>query len=338
MNTLVLGGTGFLSSALVAECLAAGHSVTVLTRGSANRPAPPPGVTALTANRSDPDSLRAALSDRTFDLVIDSILFRPDDARAVIDIFQGRVGRYIFISTDFVYGGQPRRYPLDEDSPRQALSRYGVDKAACEDLFFAAWESEHFPATMLRPPHIMGAGGLLGTGSKEGRDPWLLWRLRNGQPILLLDGGVLLIQPVHKTEIARAALAISAAPVEAVGGKAYNIVGPDCVTTRRYYEMICEIISEGAALEVLPLPSAAYLAAWPDRAPFTQNRAYSTARLTRDTGYIPSISLRQALTEVITDLDAKGLPAGDPPSLSSTLVDAIQGSLTNIAALLKENA
>jgi nucleoside-diphosphate-sugar epimerase len=336
MKTLILGGTGFLSSALVAECLAAGHDVTILTRGSANRPAPPPGVASLTANRSEPDSLRAALGDRTFDLVIDSILFRPDDARAAVEIFRGRAGRYVFISTDFVYGGQPRRYPLDEDTPRQALSRYGIDKAASEDVFFAAWESERFPATVLRPPHIMGTGGHLGTGSKEGRDPWLLWRLRNGYPILLLDGGVLLIQPVHKTDIARAALAVAAAPLETVGGKAYNISGPDCVTTRRYYEMVCEILGEGAKLDVLPLPSASYVAAWPDRAPFAQNRPYSTARLTRDTGYVPSIPLRQSLTEMIADLEAKGTPSGDPPAAPSQLAAAIQGHLADVTTLLKE--
>ncbi len=336
MKTLIIGGTGFLSSALVAECLGAGHSVTILTRGSANRPDPPAGVSVLIANRSDKDSLRMALEGKSFDLVIDSILFREPDARVIIELLQGRAGRYIFISTDFVYGGQPRRYPLDEDTPRHALSPYGVDKAACEDLFFAAWNQEGFPAVVLRPPHIMGAGGLLGTGSKEGRDPWLLWRLKNGLPILLLDGGLLLIQPVHKTEIARACLAVADAPLEKVGGKVYNIVGPDCVTTRVYYEMICAVSGNVPPLQVAHLPSTSYVAAWPDRAPFAQNRAYSTARLTRDTGYVPNISLRSALEEMAADLERRGLPEGEPPAQDSPLVALLREQESVVAALLKE--
>lgn len=340
MNTLVLGGTGFLSSALVAECLAAGHRVTTVTRGSGKRPAPPEGVESLYADRSDPESLRAALAGRSFDIVLDAILYRPDDARAAVELFRGRTGRYVFISTDFVYGGEPRRYPLDEDTPREALSGYGRDKAACDDVFFAAWRSERFPATVLRPPHIVGAGSLLGTGSLEGRDPWLLWRLRNGHPVLLLDGGALLIQPAHKTDIARAALAVAAAPLETVGGRAYNIAGPDCVTTRGYYEIVCDILGAAPPLSVLTLPSAAYVAAWPDRAPFAQNRPYSTARLTRDTGYSPAIPLRQSLEEMVAELTSRGDPAGPPPAApgDTPLAALLRDHERAVAAALKENA
>lgn len=335
MDALIIGGTGFLSSALVSECQAAGYDVTIITRGNPNRPAPPAGITALTADRSDAEALRTALQGQSFDLVIDSILFRPADAAAIRDTLRGSVGRYVFISTDFVYGGEPRHYPLDEDTPREALSRYGVDKAACENLLAEAWQSEQFPAVTLRPPHIVGAGGHLGTGSKEGRDPWLLWRLRNGQPILLLDGGVLLIQPVHKTDIARAALAVAAAPVDVVGGKAYNIAGPDCVTTRAYYECVCELLGDVPPLQILPLSSASYLTAWQDRAPFAQNRPYSTARLTRDTGYTPSIPLRNALAEMVQELDSRGLPSGEPPREDSALFAQIRDAVTATARLLE---
>src|SRR5688572_983443 len=114
MRVLIIGGTGFLSAAIAHESLAAGHEVSIVTRGSASRPDPPPGVTALTANRSDAESLRAALAGRDFDLVIDAILYRPDDARAIAEMLRGRTGRYVFISTDFVYGGEPRLYPITE--------------------------------------------------------------------------------------------------------------------------------------------------------------------------------------------------------------------------------
>lgn len=335
MKVLVVGGTGFLSGAVVAECLSAGHTVSIVTRGSQNRPAPPPGVEVLTADRSDACALKNAIGDRTFDLVVDCVLFKADDAPDVVDIFRNRTACYVFISTDFVYGGEPRLYPIAEDAPRRALSPYGVQKAACEDIYFGAWEQEQFPAVVLRPPHIMGRGSLLGTGSLEGRDPWLLWRLRNKQPLLLLDNGELLIQPTHKNDIARAALAVASAP-DTTRGRAYNICGPDCVTTRRYYEMVCE--ADGLPVEnlsVVSLPSVAYVGAFPDRAPFTQNRAYSTARLQTDTGYTPSISLQACVAEVVAEYHEKGDPTGDPPKINTALFDALQNSSAQAAQLLK---
>lgn len=320
VNTLILGGTGFLSSALVAECLRAGHQVTIVTRGNAHRSAPPEGVETLVADRSNADALRQALGARTFDLVIDAILFRPDDARSAVDLLHGRTGRYVFISTDFVYGGEPRLFPIAENAPRSALSAYGRNKAACEDVFFAARADDGFPATMLRPPHILGVGGLLGTGSREGRDPWLLWRLRNHRPIVLIDNGALLIQPVHKDDIARACLAVVAS--DETVGRAYNMAGPDCVTTRRYYELIAEII--GTDLATLSLPSDAYLAALPDQGPYAQNRAYSLAALADDAGFVPTVRLFDALAQVIAALDAKGQPEGLPPSEQTPLMSLLR--------------
>lgn len=323
MNVLVIGGTGFLSGAVVDEARERGHTVTVVTRGSANRPAPPPGVEALIADRGDADALRSAVAGREWDVVIDCVLFKPEDAEAAVSIFQGHTDRYIFISTDFVYGGEPRDYPLTEVTPRHAQSSYGAKKAACEDIFRAAYEASRFPAVTLRPPHILGAGSLLGTGSLQGRDVWLTWRLRNGEPIFLLDGGVLLIQPVHKRDIARAAFA--AALSDITPGRAYNMSGPDAVSTRHYYEMVCELIGvDPASLKIVSLPSSAYLAAWPDRAPFAQNRIYDTGALGRDTGFVPSIHLRDALAEVIESLEARGLPSGDPPRFDESLLKAVQ--------------
>lgn len=331
MNVLVIGGTGFLSSALVRISRDVGHQVCIVTRGRSQNLVPE-GVETLVADRSEPDSLRAAVGDRVFDLVLDSILFRPDDARAAVDIFHKRAGRYVFISTDFVYGGEPRAFPVTEDAPRQSLSRYGRDKAACEDLLREAWETGQFPAVTLRPPHILGAGCLLGTGSLQGRDPWLLWRLREAMPLLLLDGGALLIQPVHRDDIARACLAVAVS--DAANGRAYNISGPDCVTTRRYYELVTEII--GVPLPVvLSLPSAAYVTAFPDRASFTLNRAYSLQRLVDDAGFAPSVSLRDALAEVIAALEAKGLPDVPPPEDNAALLDLLRGHTGAVAALLR---
>ena len=337
MNVLVIGGTGFLSGAVVAECLSAGHSVTILTRGKGNRPAPPPNVSVLTADRSDKIALQNAFHNRTFDLIIDCVLFKPADAQSAAEVFQNKTACYVFISSDFVYGGQPRQFPLDEQTPRFALSAYGADKAACEDVLLGAWHTSQFPVVILRPPHIMGRGSLLGTGSWEGRDKWLLWKLQNKRPVLLLDSGELLIQPVHKTDIARAALAC-AARVNQTRGRAYNIAGPNCVTTRHYYEVVCRDADlPPDNLNVVSLPTSVYLAAYPDRAPFAQNRAYCTAALLKDAGFAPSVSLQTSIAEVVAEYQ-ENPPNGDPTQNPAALLAALDKSVTQLAAALKAGA
>src|SRR5207249_8079807 len=135
-------------------------------------------VEALIADRSDTHSLAAALGDRTFDAVIDCIGFKPEDAAQDLELIAGKAAQLVFISTDFVYGGEPRRLPLAEDAPTVALNNYGRNKRLCEELLLHEGPARGLRVTLLRPPHILGAGSHLGTGSLHGRDPMLLSRLR----------------------------------------------------------------------------------------------------------------------------------------------------------------
>ncbi len=297
MNLLIIGGTGFLSSAIVEAGIAAGHAVTILTRGRRSNPIPP-SVRCLVADRSDAASFRAAVAGKSFDAVVDAICFNPEHARQNIDVFSGNAGRLVMISTDFVYSVSARRVPVPEDTLRNAPTEYGRNKAAAEDILLAA--AHRLPATILRPPHIVGAGSLLGTGSLQGRDAALPARLKRGEPIVLLDGGALLIQPADKRDIGGACL--DALASSASIGRVYNCVGPEAVTTRRYYELIAEAL--GVRLQVVSLPSDVYLAAYPERASFACHRAYCTEALARDTGFHASIPLEQSLQEMIAWLEA----------------------------------
>jgi nucleoside-diphosphate-sugar epimerase len=297
LHVLVIGGTGFLSSAVVSELQAAGHRVSVFTRGQ--RPVPE-GVHAIRGDRHEVESFARQMEGRPFDAVVDCICYTPTDAAADLRAFAGRVRRLVMISTDFVYG-RHRRLPLDEDTATDALSEYGRGKAAAEDVLLEACRSEGFPVTVLRPPHIMGAGGQLGTGSLQGRDPMLLDRMERREPILLLDGGALLIQPVVHRDIGQAWAAVLA--TEAAVGEAYNVAGPDCVTTREYYDLIAATLGVSDP-EYLSLPAAEYVRAYPDKAPFAQHRMFSVEKLARDTGYRPRTSLSHAVFEMVDWLQA----------------------------------
>ena len=302
MELLIIGGTGYLSSAIVETAIAAGHAVTVVTRGSKSDRLPAEA-RHVVADRNDPAQLRAALGGRDYDAVIDCICYNEGHARTAVEVFAGHAGRLVTISTDFVYRPGDRRLPVTEDAPRESSSGYGQGKRAAEDLLLGP--DSPLPATVLRPPHVVGAGALLGTGSWQGRDAALIARLRRGEPTVLLEGGQFLIQPADRRDIGAACLAVIGGP--ACAGRAYNMAGPQAVTTRRYYEIVAEIL--GVPLHIASLPASVYLAAFPDRDAFAQHRMYSLDALARDAGFRPSIALEQSLREMVGWLEANP-PAG----------------------------
>jgi nucleoside-diphosphate-sugar epimerase len=71
MNCLVIGGTGFIGQALVAELLKAGHSVSVLHRRAKHSLGR--RVKNIMADRTDVHAVRAALAGSKFELVFDHV-------------------------------------------------------------------------------------------------------------------------------------------------------------------------------------------------------------------------------------------------------------------------
>jgi len=154
LRVLFIGGSGVISSACSRVAVDSGIELFVLNRGhSAVRPLPP-GVTMLRADIREPGSVRDELGDRQFDAVVDWVAFTPEHVRADIELFRGRTGQYVFISSASAYQTPPARMPVTESTPlRNPYWQYSRDKIACEDTLVAAYRAEGFPATIVRPSH-----------------------------------------------------------------------------------------------------------------------------------------------------------------------------------------
>ncbi|HEX2513701.1 MAG TPA: NAD-dependent epimerase/dehydratase family protein [Chloroflexota bacterium] len=306
-KALVIGGAGFLGSGIVRQLQEAGWGVTSLGRG--NKPNQVAGVEMLLADRDQPDALAGALEGRTFDLVVDCALYQAPQAHAAVDLFSGRTAHYVFISTDFVYAPDLEGpFPLVEGAPKERERTYGAGKVACEAVLERAHQERTFPCTTLRPPHIMGAGKELGSGSVQGRDPQLLEHLRAGTDVTLLGEGQLLIQPVWNREVGVCIAHLAGNP--RAFGQVFNCTGPDCVTTRRYYALIAERL--GVPLRADSMDVSEYLQRWPERAPFARHRCYSLEALRERTGYRPRFPLQEAITETVDWMG--GIPGASAPA------------------------
>ncbi|MCW2526625.1 MAG: hypothetical protein JWM76_1485, partial [Pseudonocardiales bacterium] len=147
-RVLFIGGTGVISSACVADAVAAGFEVSVLNRGTTTLRPLPADVTTLTGDVRDLKSMRRALAGPDFDIVVQFLTFTADEVRADLELFAGRVGQYIFISSASAYQTPPARLPVTESTPlRNPFLKYSRDKIACEDLLIEAYRREGFPVT-----------------------------------------------------------------------------------------------------------------------------------------------------------------------------------------------
>ena len=232
MDILLIGGTGVISSAVAEHAAALGHRVTLLNRGASTvRPAPD-GTEVLHADVRDPDSAAEVLTGREFDAVADFISFVPEQLAASMNLFRGRTGQYVFISSASAYQKPPARLPILESTPlRNPFWQYSRDKIACEDLLTAAYREEGFPGTVVRPSHTYDQTMIPLTGG------WTdLHRMRAGLPVLVHGDGTSLWTLTHSRDFARAFTGLLGRP--SAVGDSYTITSDEFLPWNEVYRIM----------------------------------------------------------------------------------------------------
>ncbi|MCM1231134.1 MAG: NAD-dependent epimerase/dehydratase family protein [Ruminococcus flavefaciens] len=104
MNILVIGGTRFFGIHMVNELLTQGHDITIATRGKA---ADEYGdrVRRIVIERTSETSMKNALGDKRYDVVIDKIAYCSNDVKYVMEAVDCE--KYILMSSTSVY--EPKR-------------------------------------------------------------------------------------------------------------------------------------------------------------------------------------------------------------------------------------
>ena len=164
---LIIGGTRNMGYYLAGQLADSGADLTLLNRGITQDDLPR-SIHRLHADRSESKQMRRALLAKRFDVVVDFVMFRQEEAETAIDIFRDNVEHYIVISSGQVYlvrEGLKRPFHEDDyegpvmDAPRENSYAYeewlyGVQKRAVEDHFRREWQRSKFPYTSLRLPMV----------------------------------------------------------------------------------------------------------------------------------------------------------------------------------------
>jgi nucleoside-diphosphate-sugar epimerase len=242
-RVLFIGGSGVISSACSALAVESGIDLHILNRGRTTARPLPPGVTVV---RGDIDSGEIpALGD--FDCVTNWVAFTPDQVRRDIELFGGRTGQYVFISSASVYQTPPSRVPVTESTPlRNPYWRYSRDKIACEEALTAAYREDGFPATIVRPSHTYDRTLVPFDGG------WtVLGRMLAGKPVIVHGDGASLWTLTHHEDFARAFVPLLGHPRTV--GDTFQITSGDVLTWDQIAHTLAAAL--GTAARVVHVPS-----------------------------------------------------------------------------------
>jgi len=207
-KVLFIGGTGRLSWSCVERARWKGFDVWVLNRGLSTARPLPAEVHVLQGNAREPDSVRDAVKGLEFDAVVNFVAFTAEDVGHDLDLFRGRTGQYVFISSASCYQTPPARLPIIESTPlHNPVWEYSRNKIRAEDRLVAAYREENYPITIVRPSHTYDKGVVPMIGG------WTqIARMRAGREVLVHGDGSSLWTLTHARDFAKGVVGLLADP------------------------------------------------------------------------------------------------------------------------------
>ncbi|HKF23356.1 MAG TPA: NAD-dependent epimerase/dehydratase family protein [Candidatus Angelobacter sp.] len=298
MKILLIGGTGFIGPFVIRDLQQAGHSVTVLHRGTT---VPPHGVAEIIGDRNHLADYRDALAREKFDLVIDFVLSSKRQAEQFMGTLREITGRVVVLSSMDAYrawgvftGMEPgglEPLPVTEDSalrtappyPPEVIKRLQqmvswadaeYDKVPVEGIVLG---NATLPGTILRLPMIYGSGDY------AHRFHPFLKRMDDARRFILFADDVAPVRtPRGYVEDVAAAIAL-AATSERAAGRTYNVCESQSFSELEWARKIAAAAGWEGEFVVLPRDKTPAHLIGPYKT--AQHLVVSSARIREELGY-----------------------------------------------------
>lgn len=165
MKVLIFGGNRFVGKRVLAAIAAQGHNITLINRGRLEDGVNSPLIKRAHFDRADPAEMEKFFGNANdhYDLVFDFACFYPEQVFLTLKHLDGKVGRYVFISTQSVYPPgeninvpeswfDPYTFNIKQIPDSKELD-YSRAKQFAEAVFF---QKAKFPVIALRFSFILG--------------------------------------------------------------------------------------------------------------------------------------------------------------------------------------
>ena len=257
---LLVGGTGVLSSAVVAEALRKGMDITIITRG---RKKAPQGVNNILCDKDDYDKLSDLLKGKKFDAVIDFLCYHEEELVKSFQFYSGYTNQYFFISSCAVYDTRVGGV-LNEDSPKVLpMWSYSVEKWASEQRLALLAAETNCKYTIIRPCVTYGDTRIpYGIYPPYGYHWTLCARILAGKPIITWNKGENRCNMMRVEDFAVGVVGLVGN--EKAYNEAFNICGDETPSFKEVLSVVEEYLGKKAV--TVDLPVEFYAEQMPNRA------------------------------------------------------------------------
>jgi nucleoside-diphosphate-sugar epimerase len=246
MRVLFIGGTGIISSACSKLALQRGIDLYLLNRGLSERPTPM-GAKILRADIRQPQSVREAMGDLTFDAVVNWVVFTTEHIETDLEVFRGRTGQYVFISSASAYQTPPASLPVTESTVLEnPFWQYSQNKITCEERLVRAYREEKYPITIVRPSHTYDCTLLPMEGGYTVVD-----RMLRGKPVIVHGDGTSLWTLTHHADFARGFVGLLGNS-HAIG-EVFQITSDEWLSWNQIFEIVAR--AAGTQAHIVHIPS-----------------------------------------------------------------------------------
>jgi nucleoside-diphosphate-sugar epimerase len=320
LRVLVIGGTGFVGSRVVARLSGLGHDMTVAHRGltEPELPAAVRHVHHPALDTGSPDFVVGALDELRRlapEIVLHMNQVNDVDAGALVGAFSGVARRVLTISSMDVYRaygrfhgtepGPPEPVPLTEDAPlREALhtDRLFDPESRAENILAEQGIASDpgLPSTILRWPFVYGPG------DQQHRLYQYVRRMLAGRRVIMLEEGVAGWRVSRGFTENVAAAVVLAVTSDRAAGRVYNVGEPDALSEAEWVREVGR--AAGWEGEVVTVPREV---APPHLVPAhntAQDLVGDTSRIRAELGYAEEVPRLDALRRTIA-WERANLPA-----------------------------
>lgn len=189
LSVLIIGGTGCISSAVVAECLKNCISTTIINRG--NRPhLIPQDATFIKADRTDEKTIREKLRGKRFDAVVDFLCYTKDELQQSFNLYKSYATQYFFISSCAVYDFRKTHLGKEESPKVDDRWEYSINKWAAEETLRSLCKGSECSYTIIRPSITYGDTRIpYGVTPPYGKHGTIIKRILNDKPLIRWNQG-----------------------------------------------------------------------------------------------------------------------------------------------------
>ncbi len=295
---LIIGGTGFVGSALIPALLADGHEVALLNRGSRLVA----GTRQICVDRNDAERMQQQAEE--FDAVIDTCAYTGQQSEIAYRVFGPGAGMWIHLGSAAVYRSEPGHLPNEDDKigGAEVWGDYGREKSDADRFLL---DQATIPTVILRPPYLYGPGNDID------RETFVWARVLSGRPIIVPGDGSARLQFLHVSDLADVIGRFLSHGGTLTG--VYNVAAPELASAEGWVRMLAELAGQDAILISGRRYGGRFAAR--DYFPFRDHDcAVDTRKVRAALAWEPQFTQRDGFAQTLASYDRQSLARMSPTS------------------------